>query len=496
MREASTGDEARELEACLYRRQARWLTCAMAAAVVTPLQAQSTGQRELAIRPMLSIEETFSNNAEVSQFNPRSDAITELSAGINFQSNSGRLRGNLDYVLSGFLYARNPELNTYQNDLNANLGAELVENRVRADLRAGVTQSAISAFGVQPGLSGLPSTNVTEYRTLSIAPSFYGPLGPKVKYDAGLVYSISNARGTGEGDSVNANAFVRLGPSSPGVVGWSVDLTSVQSDYDAGRTTMDNRVNGTLLRKIDALDLLVSATAGTELTDLATFDSTRYLNWGIGATWQPSPRTKLVAQLDERFFGKGHTLLFEHRAALTTWTISDTRSLNSSGNGVNSSVQSSTGTGLNNNTGSNNVDAGYLRSGETVVRTQLVSVAYQGRRGSATLAVNRSVTVPIEGAPLPSDDFLNTSNIVTDSVSANLSHRLTPLSSLSLTASYQQSRGDRPEQFSSQRQVNLQYVDRLTQQSDLTVGVRRSLYKNDRTPYNEGALFATYGHRF
>ena len=506
--------------------RARWLTCALAAVVAAPLQAQDAGQapgagrRDNMFIPRVSITETLSNNVGLSATNPQSDAVTEASAGVNFQSSSGRLRGYLDYELTGFLYARNSDLNTYQNALRANLGADLVENRFRLDMQAGITQSAISAFGVQPGSSGLPSSNVTEYRSFIITPSFRGPLGSAVDYRAGLTYSVSDARGTTVGDTTSDYAFVQLSPSSPGVVGWAVDLNSTRATYDGGRETVDNRLLGTLSRKIDTLDLLVNASAGVEVTDIITFERARYQNWGIGATWAPSPRTTLVAQLEERFFGNGHVLRFEHRTALTSWIISDTRSLNSSGNGTTTGGQGTTfdlyytqfasiepdpakrtelvnsflsANGLSASTGA---DTGFLRSGETVVRGQNASVAYRGLRGTAVLSIGRSVNVPIEGASLPGEDFVNTANIVTDTAAMSLSHRLTPLSSVNLVLSYDQSHGDQPQQTSSQREINLQYLARLTDRSNLIVGARRAVYETFQTSYNESAVFATYGHRF
>ena len=52
-----------------------------------------------------------------------------------------------------------------------------------------------------------------------------------------------------------------------------------------------------------------------------------YATYGAGAVWTPSPRTSLTANFDERSFGRTHNLSFEHRTALTTWRISDSRSV-------------------------------------------------------------------------------------------------------------------------------------------------------------------------
>lgn len=502
-------------------RPARWLTCALATLGSVPLHAQdAAGARALSLQPRLSITETLSNNIELSPTQPLTDALTEVTAGVGFRSNSGRVTGFLDYALTGYVYARNSDLNTYQNALNANLGGELIENRARLDVVGGITQSSLSAFGVQPGSSGLPTSNLTEYRSFSITPSLYGPLGPAAKYKAGLTYSISDARGTTVGDLTDDYAFVQFSPQTQGVVGWAVDMNSRHAKYVSGRDTVDNRLVGTLNRRIDTLDLLVNLSAGVEITDISTIERARYQNWGIGATWEPSPRTKLQAQFDERFFGNAHNVAFEHRTALTTWRISDTRSLNTGGNGTTPGGQGATfdlyyaqfasiepdpakrtalvneflkANGLSPTTGN---ATGYVRSGETVTRSQNASVAYRGLRGTAVLQVGRTVDVPVDGAPLPGDDFVNTTNVVTESVSLSLSHQLTPLSSANLLVSYQQSSGDQPQQHSSQREVNLRYLTQINDRSNLVVGVRRAVYKTYQSPYNESALFATFGVRF
>ena len=508
------------------RSPVRWLSCALVVVAATPVQAQDSvrsagaGQRQDMLQPRASITENFSNNVELSRTQPRWDAVTRMAAGVSFQSNIGRLRGSLDYELTGILYARNSELNTHQNALRANLGADLIENRARLDVQAGIVQSARSAFGVQPGTSGLPSSNLTEYRSLSITPSFVGPLGPAVRYKAGLAYSLSDAGGTTAGDSTGNRAFVQLSPSSPGVVGWSVDMSSAHSSFEAGREKVNNRLNGTLSRQIDALDLQLNVSAGVEMTDISTLERARHQNWGLGASWTPSPRTKLMAQIDQRFFGNSHTLSLEHRTALSTWSFSDTRSLSSSGNGTATGGQGATfdlffaqfaaiepdrakrtdlvnsflkANGLSAGAGSS---SGFLRSNVTVVRAQNASIAYRGLRGAAVLTYRRSVNVPVGGVLLPGDDFINTTSIVTDTASMSLSHRLTPTSSANLILRYDQSRGDQPQQQSSQRGFNLQYLASLTERSNLTVGARRALYKTFQSPYNESAVFATYGIRF
>ncbi len=473
--------------------------------------------------PSLQLGETVTNNVDLAATGQRSESITQVTASLAVGSRSGRVQGFLNYGLTGNFYARDVSRSSInrQNSLAANFDTELIEGRASVGVSASIGQTAVSAFGAQPGLGGLPSSNVTEYRTLSVTPRLKGHLGPAVEYAAGLGHTLNSASRTSAGDSTSTSAFIRLGPSSPGVVGWSVDFSAQQSDYAAGRgATVDSRLIGTISRRIDALDLLVNASAGAEDTDLAGFQRAGYWNYGLGLTWAPSPRTMLAAQLDERFFGHSHSLRLEHRTALTTWTLSDASSLNSSGNGITAAGRGTTfdlyftqfaaiepdpakRTDLVNSylkanglAASSGAATGFLRTGQTVVRGQSASVAYRGLRAAAVLAINRSVTLPITGAPLPGADFVGTASIVSDNISMNLSHRLTPASSLNLTLSYQHGYGDRPEQDSDQREFRLQYALGLTDRSNLTCGARRAVYKRYRASYNESAAFATYGYRF
>ena len=82
------------------------------------------------------------------------------------------------------------------------------------------------------------------------------------------------------------------------------------------------------------------------------------------------------------------------------------------------------------------------------------------------------------------------------SVALDVSHRLTPLASVSLLLSAQQGRGTLALQDNRQRQMSLTYSTRLTPQSTLSAGGRRSMYQTGLSAYAESAVFASYGIRF
>ena len=467
-----------------------------------------------------TVTETVTDNYLVTGVQPASDSVTRLTAGVGLNSQSGRTRGFLDYSLSSLLYARHSESNQLQNRLNANFSADLSEGRSRLDVRAGITQSAISAFGVQPSGNNLNQANSTELRFLSVAPVVYGPLGPQLRYTASLNASVSDAKGTDLGDATLTTATVRIEPLIPGRLTWALDGTANKSDFKVGRATRLRRLNGTAYYAVNELDLQLSASAGTEVTNLNLAQSGRYSTYGMGMVWTPSPRTHLTANFDDRSFGRMHNLSFEHRTALTTWRLSDSRSV-SSVNGESSAGSRGTAYDLlfaqlasiepdpvkraelvtstllrSGISPTSQINPSFLNSGVSVQDRQEAAVAVRGVRSTLVLSYSRTTTNRLDRLTTAPDDLSQSTVVHLQGFSLDLSHRLTPLTSLSLVLNDQRGAGSLSQQFNRQRQASLLYSMRPTGFSSLTVGLRRALFESTSLPYAETALSATYGIRF
>jgi uncharacterized protein (PEP-CTERM system associated) len=484
------------------------------------LAAESYGQRALVIQPNASVTQTFTDNYLLSGAAKSSDSISRLAVGVNLTGQTGLMQGHLEYTLSGSIYARHHDRNTTENALNASLSAELIENRAKVDASATMGRSAISAFGVQPSSGGLRNSNVTELRTVQVKPSFHGPLGAGLVYTAVLGLTATDAADTQIGDTVSSMASLHLGPASPGLITWSLDASHTKSDFKVGRLTEDNRVFGSLSSRLDALDLEVHANAGGEQTNMSSLRRETYRNWGGGMVWAPSPRTRVAADVDERFYGKSHSVSAEYRTPLTVWQWRDSRSL-STGTGQSSGGQSTAfdlffaqfasvepdpvkraelaraflqSRGIDPGT---TISTGSLNSAVTVQDQQSFSLAVQGVRDVLTVSATRGKTRrldPIVGTP---GDLANTDSITVRGLSLDLAHRLTTDASISLNLNSQQGHGELATQSNRQRQLGLNFTMRLTAQSSMALGWRRALYENASTvPFDETAFFATFGLRF
>ena len=493
--------------------------CLAAATCLLPAAwaAEGDGTPNFLVQPSLSVTQTASNNYLVTGVDPAYDQITRLTAGVGLRARTGFLRGYLDYSLSQLAHLRHSDRNTLQNRLNADFNADLAEGRAKIDVAASISQQALSAFAAQPSSNGQPQANSTEVRSLRLSPAFRGPVGPGLRYTAQLGYNLTDAKASTAGDSNTASIALHLEPAEKRRLGWAVDASYLRSDFKAGRVTRDDRLTGLLNLGLPSLDLELSANAGVEFTDLATLERQRYNNWGVGAVWTPSPVTKLTAQFDHRFFGGSHSLVFEHRTPQTVWRLSDSRSLSTSG------TQNSGGQGtaydlfyrqfasvepdptrraalvsafLTSRGIEAGTEASFLRSAATLQRRQEASVAWRGVRSAMLLTFTQTLTERVDTVVNVLDDLTQSSQVKLRGVSLDLSHRLTPLSSVSLLLSSQQGDGNRASQHNRQRQMGLTYNLRPRADSTLVVGLRRALYESALVPYDETALFATYGIRF
>ena len=482
------------------------------------LAAGEAGQgRLLAVVPSVSVTQTFTNNHLLNEFG-RSDAITRLNAGLGLRSRSSAVQGLLDYTLSGNVHARDSARNSVQNALNASVLADLVENRLRLNASASISQGAVSAFGVQPGDGAVNTANSTEVRSLQVTPTLRGVIGPALQYTTSLTHAITDASGGGNGSSASTSLTARLEPRTASRVGWAVDAVHLTSDFDQGRTTQSNRLFATVNGNLDEFDLVINARGGVEQSDLTTQQRQNDGTWGLGATWVPSPRTRFSADLDQRGFGRSHSISAQHRMARLSFSYRHARSLSTAGSltlggpdvlyqlvalqfaSITDPVLRDAairGRLIELNLDPTRLPSiGFLTSTATLQNTQEFSIAWRGPRDSLSATVSRSSTRRADTVAIAVDDLGQSSVIALSNLAVSWSHRLTPGSSLALTLTAARGDGDTATQSNRQTRMELAYNTSLTPQSFATVSLRRGLYKTALQPYDESAVTASYGIRF
>ena len=487
--------------------------------VPTAATAQTAAPtRALVLQPTASISQTFTDNYFLSATNSVSDAVTRATAGVSISANAGPVRGFLDYSLSGLIHARHSDRNTLFNSLSTAFAADLVPGRARLDVSGNVARSAVSAFGAQPGLDGGVQSNATELRRFKVVPSVLGPLGGDLRYSANLALESTDARDSVVGDSTSATLGVRLEPVKRGLVGWSVDGTVLRSDFKAGRATSDDRLFATARWRLDSIDTELFGLAGVEFSDMTTASRQQFNNWGLGATWTPSPRTTLAAQYDDRFYGPSRRLSLDHRTARTSWHLGKSRSLSTSGGEGDAGGRNTAfdllfaqfasavpdpikraelvNAYLRSQGITSSATPGFLRASVLVQDLEEASVALRGVRDTVILSWRRSRSMRLGVQPGIADDLSVSREINLQGLSLDMSHRLTPQSSAGLVLSRQQGSGLSANQNNLQRKLSLRYTLRPTANSDVNLGFSRTLFDSFPAPYDESAVVVTLGYRF
>lgn len=478
--------------------------------------------RVFALEPRLLVQETFTDNHLPGDAQGAADAVSLLSAGLGWRGRSGLLRGYADYTLTGIVYARHSDRNSLQNALNANVAADLIENRLQLQGSAAIARSAISAFGVQPGGAGDNSSNVTETRTLQLAPTLRGPLGPSLRYKASLVEVLTSSADSRVGDSSSTTASLHLEPTERARLGWTLDASSLVSDFKLGRRTRNDRLFGALSADLLPYDLLLSARLGGERSDLASLSPQTSTTWGLGLRWTPSPMARVEVDVDERFFGRSHQIVAEYRLPRTVFGLRSSRALSTSGNQLVAGRSTAYNAVFNdpyyinlqpdpalrdalvrqvlqlNGIDPNAVgNVGALRSTIALQDHLELSALWTGVRQNVLLLVSRGSTRRIDAlSSAVGDDLSLVNRIRSSNLALNVSHRLTPLSTLSLQVGTQRNSSGRDDLSSRQTQVELRWQTRLTPDSTAGATLRRAHYITGLRSSDETALLASYGVRF
>lgn len=421
--------------------------------------APESGGRAFYLIPTLRVGTTLTNNVNLSATHKESDLILDVIPGIQIGGQSGRVRGFLDYSLGASLYARNQESSNLRNYLTARANAELVPNRVFVDANASISQQFISPFGTQSPDSSLNNSNRTEVTTVSVAPYTRGQIAGQVNYVGRVFYSYTDS-----GTSLASNSTVWgwvVGLDSTtrwSRLSWGLDFSYRQAEFELRPNEFD-QLNVVSLNYAITPELSVSARGNVETSNLTTVHDETTTGWGGGVRWNPSPRTRFVAEYDQRSFGNSHLISLDYRTPRTVWVLSNRQGL--------STGQYSTGQGtstssfdllfaqfakvepdpvaraqlVSNYMKANGIDAnaslnnGYLPNQVVLERRQEGSVSWLGQRDTFILNLYQTQTEALLPGVLNPDNPLSGGNVLQwRGLTLNWTHRLTPISTLSVTA--------------------------------------------------------------
>jgi uncharacterized protein (PEP-CTERM system associated) len=474
-------------------------------------QTEGGAKRVISIVPYATTAATYSDNVLLSNADRRGDLILAVTAGLRITGEGSRIKGYLNYGLTGQAYADGAKASTFQNSLNTFGSIEAIDNLAFVDFNGSISRQAVSAFGVQTD-GGIPNSNQSEVATFRLSPYLRGQLGGSANYEARYAWTTTRTGTDAASDAKVADALVKLNGRVPsGQLAWSLEASRQSVDFTTGRSTEADRLTGTVSYPISN-QLVVSATGGRDSNNYTNAGRESHSVLGAGINWSPAPTTTLSVNASDQSFGHGHSISFEHRTPRTVWRFTDSNGVSTApGQLINTTVGSvydlyfsqfasiepdpiKRALLVNNFLQTNGISpsapviAGYLTSAVSLLRRQDASFALLGVRDTLTFLASRSNSRRLDTVTGAADDLVSSSVIVQQGFSVSYAHRLTPQTAFNAIASAQHTTGSDSQPDTHLRTLSLNVTTRVGSQSTATFGARRSVFDSPTVPYNESAV--------
>jgi uncharacterized protein (PEP-CTERM system associated) len=277
------------------------------------------------IMPRLSLRETISDNIRLRPENDaRSDFVTQINPGLLLTGIGRRYDVSVDYTMNNLIYAEQSNLTRTRHQLNARGTAELVENLFFVDGRALMFQQNASLFGPQ-ALDNVNATgNRADIKMFTVSPylrhRFQDFASTELRYTHGIVQSDASALRNSQRDGFQAGlnsgeAFRTLR--------WGFNYSNQMIHLERSNRDIELERSIGNLRYMVTPQFGLTATGGYERNSFISIrGNTSSPTWTVGFTWDPSPRTSIVANAGKRFFGDTYFASARHRTRLTAWDLS------------------------------------------------------------------------------------------------------------------------------------------------------------------------------
>ena len=476
----------------------------------------SSGSPKSGISSSIDAISTYAVNSRLGGLSG-ADLMTELRPGLSLFSRSGRVVGSLSYSLGLANHTRDNSSDSVQNNLRASLSAEAVPSWVFIDASASIGQQVLSPNGVQSVSNSTQyNSNRAEVGNFSISPYVRGVLGTAINYEARLNASVSNTRRSIVGDSSLSGGSLSFSSALAGTeLGWGLLATSQTTDFRSGRQTSGDRLSATLSYNPD-VDLTLTARAGQEASNVTSLTTTRHDNYGLGVSWRPTPRTRAQFDFDERYFGRAHRVLVEHRMASSSLQFSSSRDVSNPSTGQASSqavtlyqvyfaqaagvepdpvlreqfvLAFMRAQGLDPNA---LVSQSLLNTGISVQERHQLSWSYSAMRMAGSLQIFSSTSKVID-APLSTSANQESRQW---GYMATASYRLTPTVGVALTGSRMLTQATLTRGATELKSLNLSVNSQLARRTTATLAARYTVFNSTTDPYREAAVTVSLGYRF
>jgi len=452
----------------------------------------------------------------------QSDTIVSLVPSISFSGRSAAAAGAFRFNLRNETYLDDSSRN-HTDIYGGGQGTyDLYNRKVMVDGYVNLSRERLSLFAPDPSQGQYSSEGQTNIGVYSISP--YARWNTKndavgeMRYTA--TYTNSSNEDTLDNQLRQDITFSLGNATTPRPFGWNLLATHSLTQYE---TAQDTTFTSVRLTGVYALSPLVHlrGVTGYERNNLVTAFENEQVIYGGGLEWTPSPRTRFFGQVEKRFFGTGYDVEFSWRGPRSGISAKFTRDVSSTSNTLSNSdllnlylsyllalqnqipdpverarrvAELWAARGLPTTIGQG---TSYVSQNYYLENRAQIAATLNGTRDTLGISLGYNDRRQIIDDALLSPNDLNAFDRTRETTAGMyLTHSLTPISQLSLAASFTRSVGEGAVEETSRRRTGA--VTATTRLGMHTTGSLTYSYSSSSgtTDYEENSVAATLGMRF
>ncbi len=291
------------------------------------LLACTAGKTALAgdwqVQPSVTLSESYTDNAQLTNTDEQSDFITTISPGIGIRGEGRRVKMDVDYLYQYVKFLDQTDFDNGTHNLQANVTNEILRDHLFLDARTSMFPSLQSNQGQVSNRTlnrrerqdRLNQGNRSDVVTYGFTPRYVHALGTFADFTASNNYSdVSTSEGAaGGGQNNNLNVGLNSGRRFQRF-NWGLNFE--RRDNTIENTDQEQTFQSLWANSGYRLNRLFKLTGRVGIED-NQFQTDQ--NQGSGASWlvggvlTPNPRTSLSGQFGERLFGSTKQFDFNYR---------------------------------------------------------------------------------------------------------------------------------------------------------------------------------------
>lgn len=318
------------------RRQSdAWRLAALCAPLglmaASPVLAQ---QQTFRVMPSVRFTETITDNAGLRNAGEtKTDWITQISPGLSVDARGARVTGSFSASVNAIHYGNGTSADSTNLAFNGRGNIMALENRLYVDLNGSVSRMATSVFGARPA-DTVTGINQTQVSVFNISPYFTTRFGNTGSLQLRYTQGVSDSGSTAMAKTTSQSwALSASDPRMTGRLGWGLNVLDQTSDNSASSRQLKQQTARLTGMAQVMPELMLRLIVGAESNNYRISNQSSSI-YGAGADWTPTPRTRVAATVEDRFFGTGYTLSADHRSSQMVYRVSFSKDASTTSNSM------------------------------------------------------------------------------------------------------------------------------------------------------------------